>query len=112
MEIPIMTLKPTTRNILRACAAILALTATSGLAADRYLGASVDKAGKLRIVGSDKKTIVIPKEPEQVGFDEIAISKDGQAIGWLETYPKLLRLLPPSFGAGDLLGRQAQRIHG
>jgi hypothetical protein len=65
------------------CAACLA---SPSLAADRYTKASVDEAGKLRIVTDDGRVIILPKEPEQADFDQIAIASDGRSVGWLARY--------------------------
>ena len=75
------------------CAAILAV-ASPGLAAERYVKASVDAAGALRILTSDGRTIVPPKEPEQVGFDNVAISPDGSAVGWVALFPNCCTSYP------------------
>lgn len=69
-----------------AAAAFLAVVSPS-LAADRYTNASVDEAGSLRIVTGDGRAIVLKKEPEQVDFDQVAISPDGRSVGWLARYP-------------------------
>jgi hypothetical protein len=69
-----------------AIAAFLAVASPS-LAAERYTNASVDEAGTLRIVTADGRVILLPKEPEQVDFDRIAISAGGQSVGWLTRYP-------------------------
>ena len=75
------------------CAAILA-AASPGLAAERYIKASVDSEGALRILTSDGRAIVPPKEPEQVGFDDVAISPDGSAVGWVALFPNCCTSYP------------------
>jgi hypothetical protein len=57
--------------------------AAPGAAAERYVRASVNHAGSLEIVASDGRTIVIPKREEEIGFDKVAISPDGSAVGWV-----------------------------
>jgi hypothetical protein len=74
------------RPILFFCVAILAVASRS-VAADRYVTASVDEAGKLRIVTSDDRTIVLSKEGEQAGFDGIKISQNRSSVGWVALYP-------------------------
>lgn len=83
---------PALRLVLTLCA-LLVLPAPSR-AADRYAEASVDDAGDLRIVTSDGRAIVVRKEPEQVGFDRIAISQDGRSVGWLAMYPNCCTSYP------------------
>jgi hypothetical protein len=68
-------------------ATVFLALASPGIAADRYTNASVDAAGTLRIVTGDGRAIVLPKEPEQVDYDQIAISSDGRSVGWLARYP-------------------------
>ena len=75
------------------CAASMTL-ASSVLAEDRYVRAVVDEAGALRILTSDGRTIVQTKEPEQVGFDEVAVSPDGQSVGWLALFPNCCTSYP------------------
>lgn len=62
------------------CVATLAVAPRS-VAADRY-AASVDEAGKLRIVTGRGRSIVLPKEREQVAFDGVKISPNGSSVGW------------------------------
>jgi len=75
------------------CAAVVILAA-SPLAADRYVSASVDEAGALRIVTSDGRAIVQEKEPEQVGFDQVEVSPDGQSVAWLALFPNCCTSYP------------------
>jgi len=75
------------------CAAVAAV-ASPAFAADRYVGASVDEAGSLRIRTSDGRTIVQPKEAGQVGFDKAAISPDGGSVGWLALFPNCCTSYP------------------
>jgi len=56
------------------------------LAADTYLGTTIDTVGDLRIQRTKGPDIIVEKEAGQVGFDKIAISKDGGSIGWLALY--------------------------
>jgi len=75
-------------------AATILVVATPSLAADRYTKASVDEAGTLRITTGDGRVIVLPKEPEQVDYDRIAISSDGcLLVGWraIRTGPRRIR---------------------
>src|SRR5262249_28866542 len=43
---------------------------------------------------SSGREIVIPKEPDQVEFDQVAISRDGRAVGWLALYPNCCTSYP------------------
>src|SRR3989442_9800504 len=65
---------------------ILAAVSMS-MAAERYTEASVDEAGTLRIITGGGRAIVLPREPEQVDFAQVAISPDGRSVGWLARYP-------------------------
>jgi len=80
-------------RVVMLCAASVTL-ASSASAADRYVSASVDEAGALRIVTSDGRTIVQGKEREQVGFDKVAISLDGVSVGWLALFPNCCTSYP------------------
>jgi hypothetical protein len=81
-------------RVLSVCAAILLALASPCSAADRYVGAMVDETGQLRIFTSDGRAIVLPKKPEQVGFDRIAISQDGGTVGWVALYPNCCTSYP------------------
>ena len=52
----------------------------------RYKSASIDLAGRLRIVQANGPVIDAPKSPDQEGFGSPAVSPDGQTVGWLESY--------------------------
>ena len=52
----------------------------------RYIRATVDADGQLRIATAAGKTIVPAKKKEQVGFSKPQISPDGGAVGWLAEY--------------------------
>jgi hypothetical protein len=70
-------------------AAMLLLLASSqsSFAEDRYIQASIDQAGQLRIATRNGREIVPKKDAEQVGFDKPIISQDGRAVGWVALYP-------------------------
>ena len=63
-------------------------------AADKYTAAAVDDSGRLHIQTSDGRSIILPKERDQEGFDRIAISADGHAVGWVELYPNCCTSYP------------------
>jgi hypothetical protein len=67
--------------------AMLLAVASPCVAADTYLRAQVDEMGQLRILTKAGGTVVLKKDAEQVGFDQIQISPDGHAVGWLALYP-------------------------
>jgi hypothetical protein len=73
---------------------MLVAVASLCAAVDRYVGASVDETGQLRILTSDGRALVLAKEAEQVGFDRIAISQDGHAVGWVALYPNCCTSYP------------------
>ena len=90
----VVTERPAVRRILLPCAAILLALESLCFAADLYLQASVDQTGQLRIVTKDGREIVPKKETEQVGFDKVAISNDGQSVGWVALYPNCCTSYP------------------
>src|SRR5262245_16461538 len=81
------------RAVFFLCAIVVAVASPS-FAADRYVRASIDEGGALRILTSDGRTVVPSKEPEQVGFDKVAISPDGSAVGWLALFPNCCTSYP------------------
>ncbi len=62
--------------------------------ADKYVRATVDEDGQLRIMTVAGQTIEPPKEREQVGFAKPQISHDGGAVGWLAEYPNCCTSYP------------------
>lgn len=85
---------------MRAAAVVVSLLATlwattAAEATDRrYVRAAVDHAGHLRIVDSRKRTTIVKKERDQVGFDQIRIAKGGRAVGWLALFPNCCTSYP------------------
>jgi hypothetical protein len=77
-----------------------ALTAALASAQERYVAASVDKSGALRIETAAGLVVVPEREPErefigkQVGYDDIQISTNGLAVGWLALYPNCCTSYP------------------
>ena len=63
-------------------------------AADKYTAASVDDSGRLHIQTSDGRSIFLRKQRDQEGFDSIAISADGRAVGWVNLYPNCCTSYP------------------
>jgi hypothetical protein len=87
-------------------AALLLATALPAAGADRYVETTVNDAGELRIVTGTGSAILIRKQRDQVGFDQIAISPTGQSVGWVvlepnccTSYPIPLQLVIYSDGA-------------
>jgi len=70
------------------------LLAAPSHAADRYLRAAVDEAGALRVVTRAGQALVFHKDPEQVDFDQIAVSPDSLSVGWLALYPNCCTSYP------------------
>jgi len=64
-------------------AVALALLAWPAAGAQRYVSASVDAEGHLQVTTGDGRSVIIAKEAEQVGFEQIAINADGSAVGWV-----------------------------
>jgi hypothetical protein len=79
---------------------LLVSIAAHASAQERYVSATVDKDGALRIVTATAKVIVPDAEPErefvgkQVGYDNIQISADGQAVGWVALFPNCCTSYP------------------
>ena len=48
----------------------------------------------LRIERAKGRAVVLRKDGEQVGFDKLAISKDGRSVGWLALYPNCCTSYP------------------
>jgi len=90
----IVTERQTVRRIVTLCAVTLLTVASPCAAADTYVRTSVDERGQLRIFTSDAEAIVLQKEPEQVGFDNVVISEDGRSVGWLALYPNCCTSYP------------------
>ncbi len=80
--------------------AVFALTTALASAQERYVSASVDKGGVLRIVTATGSVVVPEREPErksigkQVGYDDIKISPNGLAVGWRALYPNCCTSYP------------------
>jgi hypothetical protein len=74
-------------------AAFLA-TAVPCSAADKYTDASVDDSGRLSIRTSDGRSVILPKDRDQTGFDRIALSANGHAVGWVNLYPNCCTSYP------------------
>ena len=77
--------------------ATLALASPSSLSAaraDRYVSATIDAQGQLRIRTKDGREIAPTKEKEQVGFSHAQVSADGQAVGWLADFPNCCTSYP------------------
>lgn len=72
---------------------VLALTLLTSAAQERYARATVTEQQELKITTTDGRDIVLAKErdkvleTEQVGFQKVAISPDGSAVGWIAYHP-------------------------
>ena len=55
--------------------------------AETYIQAYIDKKDQLCILTKDGRKIIIQKDTDQVGFEQIHISADGHSVGWLASYP-------------------------
>jgi hypothetical protein len=75
------------------------LLAAPGLAAPAraaggYRSASADSTGRVEIVTTTGRTILIPPAKEQVGADDITLAPDGRAVGWTAMYPNVATSYP------------------
>ncbi|MGH7702353.1 MAG: hypothetical protein ACREMO_04630 [Gemmatimonadales bacterium] len=64
----------------------LALVPCEAQDAESYEAATADSTGLLSIRVSAQHTIVPPRDSGQVGIDQVAISPDRHAVGWLVLY--------------------------
>jgi hypothetical protein len=83
-----------TRVLTVAALTVSLMTLSPAFQADRYVRATVDDDGQLRIRTADGQTIEPPKEREQVGFSRPQISPNGEAVGWLAEYPNCCTSYP------------------
>ena len=63
------------------------VSTASATAPETYVQTELDSNGQLHILTKRHREIVPTKAPEQVGFEDIRISPDGRAVGWLALYP-------------------------
>jgi hypothetical protein len=59
-----------------------------------YRRAHVDSSGQLRIVTASGREIRPPKDSDQVGVEQVAISADRRAVGWLALHPNCCTTYP------------------
>ena len=85
---------PVSRRIPYLLLAAFVTIAVPCSATDKYVDASVNDSGGLRIRTSDGRSIILPKERDQEAFDHIAISADGQGVGWVDLYPNCCTSYP------------------
>ncbi len=79
--------------------AIVVATASLSAAQQRYLRAEEDQQHDLVVTTSSGQQIVISKDrklegDQQVGFRDVAISPDGQAVGWTALFPNCCTSYP------------------
>lgn len=78
----------------------VALMATHTSAQERYVSTAVATDGVLTIMTAAGQLIVPAAEPERefigkpVGYDQIQISLDGRAVGWVVLYPNCCTSYP------------------
>jgi hypothetical protein len=66
----------------------LVLVSSAGATAPEiYIQTELDSNGQLHILTKRHREIVPTKAPDQVGFEDVRISPDGHAVGWLALYP-------------------------
>src|SRR5262249_22074198 len=63
-------------------------------AVDVYVRAAADSGGPLRLERVKGKPIVVALDSAQVGFQSIAIARDGRSVGWLALYPNCCTSYP------------------
>jgi hypothetical protein len=62
--------------------------------AQTYTRADIDSAGRVHIITSTGREIRPPRDSGQVAADRVAISPDGDAVGWLALYPNCCTSYP------------------
>ena len=67
--------------------ALLSLQAARNQPPPVYTGATVGPDRVLRITTRAGQTIMIGREIDQVGFEQIAIAEAGSAVGWVTQWP-------------------------
>ena len=73
---------------------VVAIVFAIAPAAERYVSATIDPSGQLRIVTSSRRTISPEKTGDQVGFSAPRISPDGHTVGWLAEFPNCCTSYP------------------
>jgi hypothetical protein len=74
------------RWVLAAGIALVAQPTTALASGETYVEAVVDSGGQLRIVTGDRREILPAREPEQEGFDQVAVAPSRRAVGWVGLY--------------------------
>lgn len=86
-----MTTSQRRRQFLMACL-VLTLFAGTAAAQDRYVAAIENDTDELVITTASGASIVVPKsdqtwaDEKTVGVGDIAVSRDGSAVGWVDYY--------------------------
>ena len=66
---------------------VVALGAQTVPAQGTFPRADIDSAGQLRIVLSSGRVIRLPKDSDQVAFEQVVFSANHRIVGWLALYP-------------------------
>lgn len=88
------------RVTLAALVVTLTIATAFARAQERYVRAEETRNHQLVITTSSGRQIVVPKsnrkvaDEQQVGFQNIAISPDGTAVGWVSYYPNCCTSYP------------------
>ena len=89
---------------------VVAVVGRESLAQATFRRADLDAQGRLRLTTSTGRIVLPPKDSEQVGFEQVAISPDHRAVGWVAlypncctTYPVPLKLIILTAGRADTL---------
>lgn len=76
------------------CVALLSCVPLAAVHPERYVSASVTHTGDLQIVTADGRTLTIAREEGEVGYDKVAVSRDGAAVGWVGLQPNCCTSYP------------------
>ena len=64
------------------------LPAATQTPSERYLSATLDAAGALRIHLESGGEVLAPTLPEQIAFSSPAVSPNHETVGWMADYPE------------------------
>jgi len=82
------------RGLLLRCGVVASTVIAGASGAQTYSRADIDANGQLHIITSTGREIRPAGDSGQAGFDHVAISPDGRAVGWLALFPNCCTTYP------------------
>jgi len=73
-------------NWIAVACTLVTLSGRIGIAQTMYRQITVDSGGQLRIVLSTSRVVWPPKDSTVVAFEQLRMSADRRAVGWVEAY--------------------------